>query len=447
MKRGFLRNGLGLVDNPAKTVKEDKPRMAEKGEKLQERSLVDKVEEMRVDNRSPSSPIAVCSQVQDGVLQPEQPHGTVGNLATTQVPANPVSVKRFTKFGYKAIPFGIDATSDKFDTLCITYGDNRSHLRAHPGHSKYLSPGLPTANNLNVEIVPIENRGLGMVAKRDIPRGTILMRERPLVTFAIDLNMVIMPKLPKALRRMNADKLAEYYGLHNCHETRDAVATIAGINLTNAFGITWPFDGDEYQSAIFKSISRVNYNCSPNVNFDWDHKSFCGTLVGERDIKEGEEITVSYIDGLQSTEQRRAELYEKYQFHCGCVICSLPKEKRLISDRRREILSHRLYFDGDRDFDIREKGFDAYIKDTFDMLEAEGLHYLKMKMLTTIVKFAYKVDEHNGRYDVSPKLARRAIRELKEQGYEDDALDLVRMQKILHRSAAVGQDTTPVDSP
>jgi hypothetical protein len=40
-----------------------------------------------------------------------------------------------------------------------------------------------------------------------------------------------------------------------------------------------------------------------------------------RPVACGEEVTIAYVDAVQPLEQRRAELYDKYGFVCGCERC------------------------------------------------------------------------------------------------------------------------------
>jgi hypothetical protein len=54
-----------------------------------------------------------------------------------------------------------------------------------------------------------------------------------------------------------------------------------------------------------------------------------------RAIKQNEEITISYVDGLEDALKRRAQLSAIYEFLCRCKWCSLPADKRAESDKRR----------------------------------------------------------------------------------------------------------------
>jgi hypothetical protein len=64
------------------------------------------------------------------------------------------------------------------------------------------------------------------------------------------------------------------------------------------------------------------------------------TAIALRDIKQGEEPTISYSGGLVGFEARQRQLMEAYNFECGCGLCTLLTEERTQSDKRRRRLIH-----------------------------------------------------------------------------------------------------------
>lgn len=70
-------------------------------------------------------------------------------------------------------------------------------------------------------------------------------------------------------------------------------------------------------------------SCSPNATWKFDPKSFAFSIQAGREIKEGEEITIAYVDLLQPTAVRQKGL-EWYGFKCACKACTDPE-----SDARR----------------------------------------------------------------------------------------------------------------
>ena len=74
-------------------------------------------------------------------------------------------------------------------------------------------------------------------------------------------------------------------------------------------------------SGHYSTVARLNHSCDPNI--EW--RSVDGTnkleFVALRDISEGEELFISYIDQTKSREDRNAELKSLYGFTCTCVRC------------------------------------------------------------------------------------------------------------------------------
>lgn len=84
--------------------------------------------------------------------------------------------------------------------------------------------------------------------------------------------------------------------------------------------------------AIFTLAARMNHSCDPNAMVSSGEFVDCHIdVVAKRDIRPGEEITISYINnqGRTSSSQRDRnrrirELERKYLFTCDCLKC-LPK--------------------------------------------------------------------------------------------------------------------------
>lgn len=58
------------------------------------------------------------------------------------------------------------------------------------------------------------------------------------------------------------------------------------------------------------------------------------TIHAFKDIKEGDEITISYLDGSESFNARQLSLKNSFAFHCACKLCSFPVGQRRESDQR-----------------------------------------------------------------------------------------------------------------
>eukprot|EP01135_Chromosphaera_perkinsii_P007453 Nk52_evm5s859 gene=Nk52_evmTU5s859 len=75
-------------------------------------------------------------------------------------------------------------------------------------------------------------------------------------------------------------------------------------------------------TALYFLSSFINHDCSPNLRGHWPCSSEM-FLISNRDIREGEELTVSYIANQQNMRvgERRDFLHWAYGFECQCPLC------------------------------------------------------------------------------------------------------------------------------
>ena len=80
-------------------------------------------------------------------------------------------------------------------------------------------------------------------------------------------------------------------------------------------------------SGLYPSASVLNHSCSPNCILTYRGDTV--TIRTIRDVREGEELTHSYIDLCQTTEERREILQAEYGFKCDCERCTDEKYKQI----------------------------------------------------------------------------------------------------------------------
>ncbi|EIM92660.1 SET domain-containing protein [Stereum hirsutum FP-91666 SS1] len=204
-------------------------------------------------------------------------------------------------------------------------------------------------------IGPAGKCGLGMFATRTIRNGEYICIERPImvmpagttifgeVSRELSVNMTYgsMQQIMLAERelahevmfkRLKPKQQEEYMSLANCH-LHDGSGPLTGILRTNGLalgnvlhhevqGQKIPFSGVPY------NISRLNHSCRQNTTWGFDMASFSYNLRAVREIKEGEELFISYTD--DGTTAERQEQLAPYGFQCTCDSCTDPK-----SDERR----------------------------------------------------------------------------------------------------------------
>ncbi|KAL0346321.1 UNVERIFIED_CONTAM: Histone-lysine N-methyltransferase ATXR4 [Sesamum radiatum] len=73
-------------------------------------------------------------------------------------------------------------------------------------------------------------------------------------------------------------------------------------------------------NAVYVLPSLYNHDCDPNVNIVWI-ENVDAKVKALRDIEEGEELRICYIDASMDYKARETILYEGFGFHCNCLRC------------------------------------------------------------------------------------------------------------------------------
>ena len=99
-------------------------------------------------------------------------------------------------------------------------------------------------------------------------------------------------------------------------------------------------EGTIDRSAMYKTISRINHSCAPNVVWSWilgDKSKVAKQVRVVREIKEGEEILVRYWGAFSfpSRDERQARLRD-WNFICNCEVCSLTGDELIENEKVRK---------------------------------------------------------------------------------------------------------------
>eukprot|EP00747_Dinoflagellata_sp_TGD_P013197 gnl/TRDRNA2_/TRDRNA2_122337_c1_seq2.p1 gnl/TRDRNA2_/TRDRNA2_122337_c1~~gnl/TRDRNA2_/TRDRNA2_122337_c1_seq2.p1 ORF type:complete len:119 (+),score=11.02 gnl/TRDRNA2_/TRDRNA2_122337_c1_seq2:130-486(+) len=92
--------------------------------------------------------------------------------------------------------------------------------------------------------------------------------------------------------------------------------TPGGIWRTNVYD--FPPTGTQ---VLFALLSRINHSCVPNVQKQRSRRTDEFVVTAVRNIREGEELCISYGVPEGSVNERRAWLDMKYKFVCHCEAC------------------------------------------------------------------------------------------------------------------------------
>ena len=82
------------------------------------------------------------------------------------------------------------------------------------------------------------------------------------------------------------------------------------------------------EQAVYACICRRNHSCTPNTH------DACSELLGQQTIhavqtiREGEEITVSYLEPGREWLSRQRHVPSRFGFDCGCALCTLSWPER-----------------------------------------------------------------------------------------------------------------------
>ncbi|KAG6304757.1 hypothetical protein E4U45_001154 [Claviceps purpurea] len=189
------------------------------------------------------------------------------------------------------------------------------------------------ANRTLYALQDVPGKGKGLVATKDIPKGTRITSEQALFTISGYKTLGVKDQgrlIRQQLDALSSDQRNAFMSLHNAHPFDDAADQHYGIFSTNCLPL------DEIQAGIFLEACRANHNCENNVVYGWNKTIKRMTLHAMRDIRSGEEITASYVSRLKSRKDRQATLNRSFGFTCVCRICTLPE----LESQERDAMVH-----------------------------------------------------------------------------------------------------------
>jgi len=196
-------------------------------------------------------------------------------------------------------------------------------VRLLPNHS-------PSESDQAFHVVNIPGKGKGVMARRDIKQGELLIREEPLFILPSSTHGDPSVLINRTLASLSYAQRGSFFSLSYMPgdiEGYDAI-TLATLQ-TNAISA-----GDGV--GIFPNTARLNHGCSAAFNavYSWRDRERVLTVHALKNIRSGEEILTTYTDTKRPRSERRAFLESHYHFHCSCSVCSLPDALSKSSDDR-----------------------------------------------------------------------------------------------------------------
>ncbi|KAG6020366.1 hypothetical protein E4U19_006414 [Claviceps sp. Clav32 group G5] len=188
------------------------------------------------------------------------------------------------------------------------------------------------ADNAMYALRDIPGKGKGLVATRDIPKGTRILSEQPLIAVPFGKSAKwrgnFIAQQLKALKKKQRDT---FLSMPNKLPFIDSETRYVGIFETNSL----PADDElRKKKAIFPEACRINHDCDDNAMKMWNENIKRHTVHAMRDIHAGEEITLSYEPYYSNRQTRQKSLRKNFGFTCSCRACSLPDEQSEERDRK-----------------------------------------------------------------------------------------------------------------
>ncbi|KAI1177157.1 hypothetical protein F4777DRAFT_587391 [Nemania sp. FL0916] len=224
-----------------------------------------------------------------------------------------------------------------FNETCIF-----SHATHHGGVALITSPRhAHIIQNYEVEadggavpppfyVEEIPGKGIGLRANRTIPKGEVLLVRAPTLVVQTDavneLNVAVRNRMYElALARLPKERRDGFLAQmgHSIHNKIDV----------NSFQIFVHGAGEKGTSHLscYPEVARLNHDCRPNVHYHITNATI--TALASRDIQQGEELTVSYVDVFLPSKERKQRI-QSWGFECACALCQGPKNETAASDKR-----------------------------------------------------------------------------------------------------------------
>ncbi|CAK7209790.1 hypothetical protein SCUCBS95973_000560 [Sporothrix curviconia] len=202
-----------------------------------------------------------------------------------------------------------------------------------------------------LDVQDIPGKGLGVVARQAIPRGSVLLLDEARVLADVRFPQHIRRAQGQTLLHKAVGRLPEPDDVRGLSRSAMAQPGEArgvleeNVLSTNSFAVT--FDGVAYM-ALFPEIARINHACNPTALTRFNDKDLTQKVIAFCDIEPGEEVTISYTDFGLSHDARQEKLLRRWGFRCTCNLCSgganaaaaSDARRRRVTDLRNEVVAH-----------------------------------------------------------------------------------------------------------
>ncbi|KAK4161208.1 N-lysine methyltransferase SMYD2 [Cladorrhinum sp. PSN259] len=240
---------------------------------------------------------------------------------------------------------------------------------------------LPKTSPPPYEVEEIPNKGKGVVAKRVIKEGELLMAEMPLIMSMLDGYEDYEAKDFLKLLKRGAEQLGEREkgemlglarkgkekGNGNGKGQAGGYSVVMDLINTNSFRVQVAGRG---HSGVYPRVARINHACKPNCFTRYSPSTLMMEVVAYRDIQPGEELSISYAPLNMLTKDRRA-LLQAWGFNCTCSLCADPAASKRSDIQRARI--QQILEELDRPEGRTPEKLIANIKEVEELAHKEGM--------------------------------------------------------------------------
>ncbi|KAL6896379.1 SET domain-containing protein [Trichoderma evansii] len=212
----------------------------------------------------------------------------------------------------------------------------------HPYRSLQVPSDAP------FKLKPSPGKGWGAFATKQIERGAMILREKPLFVMQKPPQKITEEDVQTAIQQLApADKQRFLYFFLNA--SRPFISLLDAM-AENSFEI-YPEGSILPSYGVFLLSSRFNHSCIPNSKIPSASVETEETLAifAARDITAGEEITFCYSSDLQC--RIRHERHRRLRFICDCQACLVGTSFQQASDMRRTLVRGLQYLTLGKDVD------------------------------------------------------------------------------------------------
>ena len=185
-----------------------------------------------------------------------------------------------------------------------------------------------------VMVTEFPGKGRGIVAARDIEKGELIFKDKPVIKLPANENadVVVDPdfltSLKQQIQTLPVEAKSQYYKLMARTDVNNYDLNSSDMKVLNLFLSNSKVYNDDQNafSLLHLNIALVNHSCAPNATIN-DLKQVVDEereLRAIKNIRKGEEITTCYSNVRDYgcvPRKRKTAIKKREGFDCKCPVC------------------------------------------------------------------------------------------------------------------------------